>query len=93
MPETAFSTHVLLGSIGIGLVWGWWCVMRFWESRKAYLNWISVLAVTAGLSALSLWQAGLAYSLALLLAVVLSALLAHLWLKNLEKQYHYAGDQ
>ena len=87
MPENTFPTLVLFGSTGIGLVWGWWCVMRFRESRRDNLNWISVLAMTGSLSALSLWQAGLVYSLFLLLAAVCSALLAHLWLKNLETQY------
>ena len=45
MPPSALS---VAGAAGIGLVWGWWAVMRLRSPRRAWLSALMLLAGSAG---------------------------------------------
>jgi len=77
-----------LGTAGIGLVWGWWCMMRFKLARPNLLTWWSVLFFTAMMAALISWPVLRFFpGMFFLLCTGGSAFVHYLWLQYLRKHY------
>lgn len=75
------------GAAGFGLVWGWWCSMRFSLARRHLRNWLAGLFFTAALVGLAGWMIGWSFSLILLICAAGSAFFHYLWLQYLHKHY------
>lgn len=80
----------LLGSAGLGLVWGWLLGSLGGRVRRRQLVGLSASAATLVVSAVVLWLAD-ARALALFLGAATLALLLHLgWRQDLRRRFHSA---
>jgi len=87
MNEAPIFTFSYLGATGIGLVWGWWCFMRFSASKGKLLNRLIILVYTMGVIGMTYWQVGGLASLILLLAACGAAFFHYMWRQYLQKKY------
>lgn len=87
MNEPFDFTFSGFGAAGIGLVWGWWCSMRFSIAKRHLHNWLAALFFTAALVCLAGWMTHWSSGLILLLCASGSAFFHYLWLQYLRKHY------
>ncbi len=88
----AVTATLLLGSIGLGLVWGWLAGMWGIQARRRIRYVLAVAATTAVLGLEVLWIAG-GWPLALFLVASGSGWVAHAyWRRTLRRRFRAGAD-
>lgn len=76
-----------VGAAGIGLVWGWWCVLRFRNAvHIRFSGWIALLFTAASGAAIG-WMSDKPSGWIFLACAGISAFFHYWWLHYLRKRY------